>query len=98
MMHNEWGSGFGAGMAAGVLLIWLLILVGTAIFGHINVDTMTEIQAPTMYKVTVDGIETMCKREPDIKDGYLELIGCTGMPGNAMRVKQYSTLQFEEVR
>jgi hypothetical protein len=97
-MYDEFGAGLSAGMAIGGLVVIILFLVMNAVFGHTNVDTMEDIQAPTMYKVTVDGIETMCTSEPGIRHGYLELVGCTGMPDGVMRIKRYLALEFVEVR
>ena len=97
-MYDEFGNGFVMGLVTGALGLILIILILSALYGHTYVDTMEDIKAPTLYKVTVDGVETLCTTEPDIKSDYLELRGCTGMPDGIMRVKRYLALEFVEVR
>ncbi len=98
MYDEAFNNGFWAGLSVGIIGILLTIMLLSALFGHTTVNTMAEIQAPVVYKVTVDGVQTMCIQEPDIKHDYLELAGCTGMPDHVMRIKRYLALSFVEVR
>lgn len=94
---NDEGTQFFGGMIAGVFLAMAALAIVFAIFGHITVDTMDEIETPTMYKVTVDGIETMCKSEPEVERNYLTLWSCDSMPDSNMRVRRYLDLTVVEV-
>ena len=80
------------------LLAFVLILSGIfALWGHLTVETVKDIEVPTMYKVTVDDVEFMCKSEPETEKNYLVLWNCDSMPDTNMRVKRYLEFEFVEV-
>ena len=52
---------------------------------------------PDMYKVTVDDVDFLCKSEPVLENGYIELIRCNNMPATYLRIMNYSSFAVAEV-
>lgn len=90
-------SSFGLGVLFGVAIVIIWLVLGAAIWGHTNAADVESIDMPDMYKVTVDDVDFLCKSEPVLENGYIELIRCNNMPATYLRIMNYSSFAVAEV-